>query len=166
MTGVQLELHEYARLDAVGLSVLVRGGELRPENVEELARRAIEQVAPDLNALTGPLFDQPLASDLGGPLAGVPFLIKDSGPFARGVAFTLGSRAIRGAVAGHDHDMMARFRAAGLMAPGQTTTPDVLEAAPSLDAEKQRPGPPRRRRRPASGDPGRSAGSSSTTTCW
>jgi amidase len=73
--------------------------------VAEPARRTIEQVNPDLNALTGPLFDLPLAGDP--PLAGVPFLIKACGPFARGTAFTLGSRAIGGA-ATDDHDMMAR----------------------------------------------------------
>lgn len=135
-----MELYEYARLDAVGLRELIRGGELRPAEVEELARRAIEQVAPDLNALTGPLFDAPLTSDPDGPLAGIPFLVKDSGPFARGVAFSLGSRAIRGAVATDDHDMMTRFRAAGLVTLGQTTAPEL---GMNFATESMRHGPTR-----------------------
>jgi amidase len=116
----------------------MRAGELRP--AEELARRAIDQVNPDLNALTGPLFDEPLASDPGGPLAGVPFLIKDSGPFARGTGFTLGSRGIRGAVAADDHDLMVRFRAAGLVTLGQTTVPELCL---NLATESVRYGPTR-----------------------
>jgi Asp-tRNA(Asn)/Glu-tRNA(Gln) amidotransferase A subunit family amidase len=118
----------------------MRAGELRPAEVEELARRAIDQVNPDLNALTGPLFDEPLASDPGGPLAGVPFLIKDSGPFARGTGFTLGSRGIRGAVAADDHDLMVRFRAAGLVTLGQTTVPELCL---NLATESVRYGPTR-----------------------
>ncbi|MFV2022872.1 amidase [Micromonospora sp. LOL_023] len=135
-----MKLYEYACLDAVGLRELLRGGELRPAEVEDLARRAIEQVDPDLNALTGPLFDQPLTSDPDGPLAGVPFLLKDSGPFARGVAFSLGSRAIHGAVAGEDHDLMARFRAAGLATLGKTTVPEL---GLSFATESARHGPTR-----------------------
>jgi amidase len=55
----------------------------------------------------------------------VPFLVKDSGPFARGVPFALGSRSIRGATAMVDHDLMTRFRAAGLVTLGQTTAPEL-----------------------------------------
>ena len=78
----------------------------------------------DLNALTLPLFDPALGADPAGAFAGVPFLIKDSAPFARGVPFFLGSRSVRGAVASADHPTMARFRAAGLVAVGQTTAPE------------------------------------------
>lgn len=89
-----------------------------------MAREAIESVNPDLNGLTQPLFDWALDHDANGPFGGVPFLIKDSGPFARGISFALGSRAIRGAVASVDHELMTRFRAAGLTTLGQTTAPE------------------------------------------
>jgi amidase len=120
-----VELYEYAGLDAIGLAELIRSGEVTASEVEELARRAIETVNGDLNALTQPLFESPLGYAPDGPLAGVPFLIKDSGPFARGVSFTLGSRSIRHAVAAVDHELMARFRAAGLATLGQTTAPEL-----------------------------------------
>src|SRR5262249_35591647 len=120
-----VELDEYASLDAVGLRALIRSGEVTATEVETVAREAIERVNTDLNALTLPLFEPALEHAPDGPLAGVPFVIKDSGPFARGVPFAFGSRSIRGAVALLDHDMMTRFRAAGLVTLGQTTTPEL-----------------------------------------
>ena len=115
---------EYAQLDAVALRGLLAAREVTPAEVEHAARLAISAVEPDLNALARPLFDDALPSDPAGSLAAIPFLIKDSGPIARGVGFALGSRAVRGAVAAHDHPLMARFRAAGLSTIGQTTAPE------------------------------------------
>jgi amidase len=92
--------------------------------VEEVARRALEAVDADLNALTMPLVEPSLGHDPDGPFGGVPFVIKDSSPFAHGVPFALGSRGIRG-VARRDHPMMERFRAAGLVTLGQSTAPEL-----------------------------------------
>lgn len=99
-------------------------GELTADEIVECARAAVESVNPDLNALTLPLLDEPQEYDADGCLAGVPLLIKDSSPFARGMPFSLGSRAIRGAVATQDHQLMTGFRSAGLAALGQTTAPE------------------------------------------
>jgi amidase len=71
-----------------------------------------------VNGLALRLFSPALSRAADGPLAGVPFLIKDSGPMAAGVPFSLGSRSIRKAVARRDTDLMARFRAAGLVTLG------------------------------------------------
>jgi amidase len=120
-----VHLSEYAALDATALRALIVAGEVTSAEVEDAARRAIAAVNPDLNALTQDLFDPALDADPSGVLAGVPFLIKDSGPFARNVSFTLGSRSIRGAFAQVDHELMARFRRAGLVALGQTTAPEL-----------------------------------------
>ena len=119
-----MDLAEYSALDAVGLSGAIRSGEVSPAEVEELARRAVAEVNTDLNALARPLFDPALTHDGSGSLAGVPFLIKDSGPFAQGVQFALGSRSIQGVAAQADHELMVRFRAAGLVAIGQSTAPE------------------------------------------
>src|SRR5688572_5593210 len=107
-----VELHEYTSLDAVGLRDLIAAREVTASEVRQVALQALEAANTELNALTLPLFDPEEGDGVSGPLAGVPFVIKDSGPFARGVPFTLGSRAIRGAVALGDHDMMVRFREA------------------------------------------------------
>ncbi len=120
-----MDQHEYASQDATGLRGLIAAGEVTAAEVEAAARSAIEDVNGDLHALAQPLFDPALTADPRGPLAGVPFVIKDSGPVARGISFALGSRAVRGAVAVGDHDLMTRFRAAGLVALGQTTAPEL-----------------------------------------
>jgi amidase len=99
-------------------------GEVSPAEVESAARRALAGANADLNALTGAPFEPALDANPDGPLAGVPFLVKDSEPFARGVEFTLGSRSIRGARAARDHPLMTRFRDTGLVTLGQTTTPE------------------------------------------
>ena len=115
---------EYTALDATALAGLIADGELSAGEVEAAARTAVAAVNGDLNALARPLLDPALGSDPGGVFAGVPFVLKDSAPFARGVPFALGSRSVRGAVAPVDHPMMERFRAAGLVAIGQTTVPE------------------------------------------
>lgn len=120
-----LPLHEYAALDATAVAALIARGEVSPAEVRATARAAIEQVNPDLNALALPLFDEPLAASPTGPFAGVPFLLKDWGPVAEGVPFTGGTRLFAGAVAHHDSEIMRRFRAAGLVALGSTTTPEM-----------------------------------------
>ncbi|MDG4831336.1 amidase family protein [Solwaraspora sp. WMMD1047] len=120
-----MELHEYAALDAVGLRALIRAGEVTAGEVEQVARTALAIAGPELNALTLGPFGTALDHDPDGPLGGVPFVVKDSGPFARRVPFTLGSRAIRGAVALVDHDLMTRFRSAGLVTLGQSTAPEL-----------------------------------------
>ncbi|GAB7052598.1 amidase [Catenuloplanes indicus] len=119
-----MEVHEYASHDATGLRELIATGQVTPVEVEDAARRALAAAHADLNALTGPLYEPALTHDPDGPFGGVPFLIKDSGPVARGTAFRLGSRAIMGAVASADTELMARFRAAGLVTLGQTTAPE------------------------------------------
>jgi amidase len=119
-----LKTAEYAALDATALAALIARGEVTAAEAETAARAAVAAVNGDLNALARPLFDPALGSEPGGVLAGVPFLIKDSAPFARNVPFALGSRSVRGAVAPADHPMMSRFRAAGLVTIGQTTAPE------------------------------------------
>ncbi|PRY40620.1 amidase [Umezawaea tangerina] len=136
-----MELHEYANLDAVGLRELIGAHEVSAEEVETVARQALERANADVNGLAVPLFSPALAHADDGPFAGVPFLIKDSGPFAEGVPFFLGSNSLGpGVVARHDHELMARFRAAGLVALGLTTVPEL---AVSFSTESVRHGPTR-----------------------
>jgi amidase len=120
-----VELSEYASYDTVGLSELIRSGEVTAAEVEAVARVAIEAMNARLNALALPVFIPSLAHAAHGPFAGVPFLLKDNGPIAEGVPFFLGSRALQGVVSPHDSDLMTRFRAAGLVALGLTTAPEM-----------------------------------------
>ncbi|WP_119839538.1 amidase [Pseudooceanicola algae] len=60
-----------------------------------------------------------------GPFAGVPLLVKDlGGPFA-GIPLRLGSAAFAGDAGLGDSDLAARFRAAGFVAFGATTVPEL-----------------------------------------
>ena len=135
-----MEPHEYARHDAVGLRDLIRAGEVTAAEVETAARDALERANAEVNGLALPLFEPALDHAPDGPFAGVPFLIKDSGPMAEGVPFCLGSRAIQGAVAQYDTDLMTRFRAAGLVTLGLTTVPELVI---SFSTESLRYGPTR-----------------------
>lgn len=151
-----MELREYVQFDAVGLRDLIALGDAAAE-VETVAQRALELANAEVNGLALPLFSPALEHAEEGPLAGVPFLIKDSGPVAEGVPFFLGSRSLPGIVPVHDGDLMRRFRAAGLVTLGLTTVPEL---ALSFATESVRYGPTRNpwcRERGVSGSSGGAA---------
>ena len=59
-----------------------------------------------------------------GPLAGVPFLLKDLGEPQAGMPERMGSRALRDHVATETAWTVQRYRAAGLIICGRTNTPE------------------------------------------
>lgn len=121
-----MEVHEYAEHDAVGLAELIRAGQVAHAEVEAAARRAVDAVEPALGALAYPLFDRALDYDPEGPWAGVPFLIKNSGPIAAGTPYSFGCRAAEGSIARADTTLMERCRRAGLATLGSTTVPEMM----------------------------------------
>ncbi|MFJ5281147.1 amidase [Streptomyces parvulus] len=147
-----MEMTEYVRHDAVGLAELVASGEVTPAELEALARRAEDEVGGRVNAVveTWPADVGPAG---GGPLAGVPFLIKDIGVAMAARRSELGSRLAAGNVARADSFLMRRFREAGLVTFGRTATPEL---AYSITTEPVLYGPTRN-----PWDPERSAGGSS-----
>jgi amidase len=88
-----MELHEYARYDALGLRELITSGEVTAAEVEATARHANSMANTQVNGLASPPLEPALDRAEHGPFAGVPFLIKDHGPVAEGVPFLLGSRS-------------------------------------------------------------------------
>jgi len=151
-----MRVDEYAAHDAVGLRDLLRAGDVSEAEVEAAAREAIGAVDGTLNALAMPLFDAPLDHAADGPFAGVPFLIKNSGPVAEGVPFTMGSDLFEGAVAPCDLEIMRRFRAAGLATLGVTNVPEMVI---SFATESRRHGITRNPWDPERGAGGSSGGS-------
>jgi amidase len=126
LTGLAAEL---ATLDLVGQAELVRRGEVTPLELVDAAIGRIEAVNPALNAVPIPLFErarsQAASRDLpDGPLRGVPFLVKDLGAAMAGVLETRGSRALRDYRPGEDSPLVRRYRAAGLVIVGRTSTPE------------------------------------------
>src|SRR3954452_16987523 len=150
-----MRVDEYSSHDAVGLRELLRAGEVSEGEVVAVAREAIGAVDGTLNALAMPLFDAPLEHAADGPFAGVPFLIKNSGPVAEGVPFTMGSDLFEGAVAPCDLEIMRRFRAAGLATLGVTNVPEMVISSAT---ESRRHGITRNPWDPARGAGGSSGG--------
>src|SRR3954463_10373719 len=148
---------EYAGYDAIGLGQLIAAREVTIAEVEAVARRALEAANARVNGLAAPPFAPALEHANDGPLSGVPCLIKDFGPMAKGVPFFCGSRGVPGVRPDHDSHLMIRVRAAGLVTLGLTTAPEV---GTSLPPEPLRTGPTRNpwnRERSVGGSSGGSA---------
>jgi amidase len=117
---------EYAELDATALAALLRDGEVKPDEVRDLATAALDAAGPRLNAVVGERFAAPLDHAEDGPYAGVPFVIKDLILHAEGVPQAAGSRLLGdGVPMPSDTHLMTRFRRAGLATLARTATPEL-----------------------------------------
>ena len=78
-----MNFEEYRKHDAVGLAGLVSNGEVSPSELLETAVARMAAVNPKINAVTMDLTEwgrQDVKRDIwAGPMAGVPFLLKDLG---------------------------------------------------------------------------------------
>ncbi|MEY7974109.1 amidase [Saccharomonospora xinjiangensis] len=118
---------EYRRYDAVGLAGLVARGEVSPAELLEVAIRRAEDVNGRLNAIVHPMYDVArtrAASELSGPFAGVPFLLKDLMQDYAGVPTGSGSRALRHRSPAKHSEVVRRWLDAGLVVFGKTATPE------------------------------------------
>ncbi len=121
---------EYESHDGMGLAELIRRREISAAEVLEAAIARIDAVNPRLNAVIRPLFDfarqEVGAGDdvVDGPLAGVPFLIKDLLAQVKGVPTGNGNRLWATRAASDDSELVRRWRAAGLVIVGKTNTPE------------------------------------------
>lgn len=117
-----MELSEYVTYDAVGLADLVARGEVSAAELAEVAQAAVAAVDPEINAV---IETWPADEPADGPLSGVPFLVKDVGVAVAGRRSELGSRLAAGLVMPKDSTLMRRFRRAGLVTIGRTTSPEL-----------------------------------------
>ena len=120
---------DLAQMDATAQAELVRAGEVHPKELVEAAISRIEALDPTLNALVFRDFDrarEAAAAPTSGPLAGVPFLLKDLGANQTGLPQYQGNRVLRelDRRAEADDALGARFRAAGLITLGKTNVPE------------------------------------------
>lgn len=127
----------YDRSDATALADAVRSGAVTPRELAEVALARIDERCRELNAIVAVRGDEALADlDAGrvpdGPLHGVPFLVKDLGTAVAGLPSTRGSRLWADAVATEDSELIRRYRQAGLVVLGTTTTPE-LGRSPSTE---------------------------------
>lgn len=122
-----MDIGEYLEHDATALAGLVRSGEVTAAELLEVARERATAVNPTLNAIVISMdgeADRRAAGELCGPLAGVPFLIKDLAQDFRGYPTTRGSRSYRRLIVRSHAAVVERFLDAGLVVFGKTATPE------------------------------------------
>src|SRR5579883_2078871 len=110
---------EWAQHDGTALAARVRAGELTARELAEQARAAIAKVDPALSGVVEVFADAVAdpagnGTNLDGPFAGLPFLMKDLGPTMKGRLQEMGSLLMRGNRAAADTFLTSKFRAAGL----------------------------------------------------
>ena len=135
---------EFEDYDAVGLATLIREGAVTAAEVMEAAIARCEARNPALNAVVLELYDHGRAAVAGdlpdGPLAGVPYLIKDLGATLAGTPTTGGSKFMADVVPDADSETVTRLKAAGMAIFGKT---NACEFGMSITCEPQLYGPTR-----------------------
>ena len=113
--------------DLTEQATLVRRGEVSALELVDAAIARLEG-ARELNVLVNRQFEAARATAGGppaeGPLAGVPFLLKDLGESQTGVPEHMGSTALRDHVASETAWTVERYLAAGVIICGRTNTPE------------------------------------------
>lgn len=119
---------EYSKYDGLGLADLVRKKEVSAIELVEEAIIRIEAHNPKLNAVITRLYDA--ARDAAkrsvpdGPFTGVPFLVKDLMSTIAGVPTSNGNRLWKDIPAKVDSEMVRRWKKAGVLILGKTSTPE------------------------------------------
>jgi len=120
---------DYRAQDAIGLAGLIAGGQITAAEALEAALARSAKVNPKINAITLDLADRArrevAAKAPTGPLAGVPFLLKDLGPKLAGTATTDSCKLYADDVAEADSPLTSLYKAAGLTIFGKTNTPEL-----------------------------------------
>ena len=123
----RLEEIDYESFDALGLAALIAAGELTPAEVLEAAIERAERHQA-LGAIPIPMYEEGRATAMGplpeGPFRGVPFLLKDLYAAYEGWRLTNGSRLFEEQVSDHDHTLVTRYKAAGLVCFGRSASPE------------------------------------------
>lgn len=109
-----------ARMDGVAQAELCARGEVTSDELFAAAERRIEALNPLLRAVVT-VHHEPQRSKKSGPLAGVPFLMKDASPWP-GVRWSVGSRLFKQNVGPQHTPYSAKLAEAGLQCLGKTAT--------------------------------------------
>lgn len=121
-----MNFEEYRARDAVGLAGLVASRQVSADELLDAALARAEAVNPKINAVVAQ-FEGRARADLAkaeGPLAGVPFLLKDLGALLAGTPTSAGSKVFADTPVAADSALTAAYRAAGLVIFGKTNTPE------------------------------------------
>jgi len=122
-----VDVDELVWLDATSLAGLIRAGDVTAVEVVQAHLDRLESVGERINAFVTVLGKQALDAarrPAPGPLAGVPFTVKDSLDTA-GVRTTRGSLLFADHVPARDATAVARLRGAGAVLLGKTSLPEM-----------------------------------------
>jgi amidase len=123
-----MDLTEYADYDGLGLAELIRNKEVTAGELAELALFGVQKINPQINAVIEVYqgrvekADELLLPEA--PFCGVPFFLKDLGATEAGKPQEMGSRLAKGYIAVTDAYLTTRFKEAGTIIVGRTTTPE------------------------------------------
>lgn len=124
---------EYLGFDAVGLAQVIARREVSAAEALEAAIDRMVEVNPSLNAVIYTRLDdarEDARQAKDGPLAGVPFLVKDYAAHVKGWPTSAASRLFKDDVATADAPIVGAYRRAGLVIFGKTNLPELgLDAA-------------------------------------
>lgn len=124
-----MSISEYDELDATALSALVRSGELSATEVLEEAISRSERINGELNFLAHEAFatGRETATDPAlpmGPLAGVPWLVKELATSWEGQPFTNSLPYLKDMLGPADATIVTRLKKAGAVLFGKSTSPE------------------------------------------
>ncbi|MCB9628899.1 MAG: amidase [Sandaracinaceae bacterium] len=114
-------------MDAVAIAERIRDGALSAEEATRAAIARIEQLDPEIGAIAHRDFERALERARGrltGPLAGVPFLLKDLLPYP-GQPCAMGSRLFAAHAPEVAPPLAQAYDAAGLVTLGRTTSSEL-----------------------------------------
>uniref|UniRef100_UPI00059371C9 amidase family protein n=1 Tax=Nocardiopsis salina TaxID=245836 RepID=UPI00059371C9 len=122
-----MRVDEYLKHDAVGLAGLIREGQVSADEVLTAAITRSEQVEPHLNTTVLSMHAEArrlVKEGRTGPLAGVPFLLKDLFQDYAGFPTSAGNRAMRRVPATRHSEVVRRWLEAGLVPFAKTNVPE------------------------------------------
>lgn len=127
-----MRLDEYLRYDLTDLAALVAAREVNRAELLDIAIARMEEVNPRLNAVVLDLRERACAEAAmwsEGPLAGVPYLLKDHGALLEGTPTAIGSPIFKRVVQQTDNHLVTALRRAGLVIFGKTNVPEMSNDA-------------------------------------
>lgn len=118
---------DYEEHDGLSLAGLLASGQISQGELLRAARERMDSRNPALNALVLRLddsADRQVPPPGASPLAGLPILLKDLLADVAGIPTSNGSRLCAGYIPQQDAELVRRYRAAGLIFAGKTSTPE------------------------------------------
>ena len=125
---------ELVKYDAMGLSDLIRKGEITPAELLEITIHRIEKINPKINAVIYKMYDQAhVAAEIWSSgtkatkisdsmFCGIPFLLKDLIAECKNTPLSEGSRAVHGYISKLDSEIVKRQKASGLIIAGKSNS--------------------------------------------